>query len=259
MPAFRGDTAELNENVFECHGDCATRPQYKKTLDALYAYVKIRMPYPEDLRPLFQDNITLPEISPLMRPTGPDIDELDKFDYMEARKEYNKRQQQLLSNLAALFALIIGQCSDAMRAKLKSVDQWTTAFVTNNCQWLFQQIRGVTLEFDHTKSPLLSLIDVKEKFISCRQRPQDSLEAYLEVLRTWAEMLETYGGSIVEGPFSVNNPLLPGTPEHAEARERALGMTFFRNADPVRYGALQTDISNSFAMGIDRYRHYQCI
>ena len=51
-----------------------------------------------------------------------DADETDMAIWNEDIKDYAKRKRALRGNLAAIQAVIWGQCREAMKAKLKSID-----------------------------------------------------------------------------------------------------------------------------------------
>ena len=61
--------------------------------------------------------------------------------------------------MAATFAVAWGQCSNAMKAKIKSINEYKTKSSENNCAWLLQQVRAVTLQFDSKHNLFLSLLD----------------------------------------------------------------------------------------------------
>ena len=86
----------------------------------------------------------------------PDADETDRAIWSEELKEYMKRNRELQNNFAAVHAVAWGQCSEAMRAKLKSHPQYIESTDKNDCFWLLKQIKAVTLQFDKTKYAYLS-------------------------------------------------------------------------------------------------------
>lgn len=72
--------------------------------------------------------------------------------YSEEVKEYVKRVRTLKSNLVALHVVIWGQCSEAVRAKVKLLAHHKTRMAENNCYWLLKQIKVVTLQFDEKRT-----------------------------------------------------------------------------------------------------------
>ena len=68
--------------------------------------------------------------------------------WTEQVKQYVKRTATLTSNLAALHAVIWGQCSEAMQSRLKTLTDFAAKAEEDNCLWFLQQIRAITLQFD---------------------------------------------------------------------------------------------------------------
>lgn len=95
-------------------------------------------------------------------------------------KEYVKRNRTLSSNLAALHAVIWGQCSEAMKAKIKSHDDYKSKSDAYNCLWMLKHIKAVTLQFDKKQNDFISLLDARTSFLTCKQGPNQSADDYLE-------------------------------------------------------------------------------
>jgi hypothetical protein len=122
---FTGDTVEMNNHVFECCNEQNDKRQYAKTLEALEAYVKKNISRPEDLAPLFADPMASPCVK---KPTKPekDSDEVDLLIYQEEIKAHVKHKFLLTGNVAAVHAVIWGQCSEPMKSKVKSANDFKT-------------------------------------------------------------------------------------------------------------------------------------
>lgn len=173
----------MNGHIFECHGERASRPQYAKTMEALHAYVKKNFRFPEDLAPLFMDVMGPVTLVAPPRPTVPEggvVDQFEFLDYKSARERYDKHEEKLAGNLAALFAVIWGQCTEAMKSKVKSIEGWTTAQAENDCFWLLQKIKAITHQFDHTLFPYASLLSAHAKLLNCRQQTDETVDTYQE-------------------------------------------------------------------------------
>jgi hypothetical protein len=50
--------------------------------------------------------------------------------------------------MATIHAVIWGQCSEAMKAKIKSLMPFARKATENDCLWFVKQIKSVTLQFD---------------------------------------------------------------------------------------------------------------
>ena len=137
-------------------------------MEALGEYTKKTLKYSEDLALLFVDPIALPTLNEPADP-DPNANQTQTLIWNEEVKEYVKRARQLRGNLATLYAVMWGQCSEAMRAKLKSLNEYGDRMNDNDCAWLLQQIRAVTLQFDSTRNSFLSLMDARTSFLTCKQ------------------------------------------------------------------------------------------
>jgi hypothetical protein len=129
---FKGSTEGMNGNVFECYEEQSDRRQYAKTLEVLDGYVRKTLKYSEDLAPLFADTMAVPMVD-----MPDDLDEdaglTMKMIFAEEVKTYVKRNHTLKSNLATVYAVIWGQCSDDMKAKIKTHDDYKDKTVNNDC------------------------------------------------------------------------------------------------------------------------------
>ena len=125
-------------------------------------------------------------------------DQLEMLIWNEEMKEYVKQNRELQSNLVTIFTIMWGQCSEAMKAKVKLMDKYEEKSAENDCTWLLQQIRAVTLQFDSKRNPFLSLLDAQASFLSYRQGQHQTPDSYLDMMCGWVEMIESYGGTVVE-------------------------------------------------------------
>jgi hypothetical protein len=109
----------MGRQVFECDEEQDDRRQYGKTVEALDAYARETLSYAADLALLFGTTMTTPIVaSP--EEVADDADKLNKVTFLEEVKEYVKRTRAFTSNLATIFAIAWGQCSDALKARVKT-------------------------------------------------------------------------------------------------------------------------------------------
>jgi Zinc knuckle len=255
---FKGNTAEMNGNVFECYEEQTDRRQFSKTIEALESYVKKHLKYAEDLSKLFGDPMAEPTISMPKDPTNPKPTKTEELIHLEEVKAYVKRTQLLKSNLGTIHAVTWGQCSEAMKAKIKALVDYKVKTEDNDCFWLLKQIKAVTLQFDEKRNKFISLLDARTSLLNCKQLQGQTNDQYLETIRGWADTIEYHGGMVAE-----NYTLVPDQDENkkprsitertAIARDRTLAILLIRSADPTRYGTLIADLSNQYAMGKDEY------
>ena len=120
----------MNGNVFECYEEQSDRRQYAKTLEVLDGYVRKTLKYSEDLAPLFADTMAVPMVD-MPDDLDDDAGLTMKMIFAEEVKTYVKRNHTLKSNLATVYAVIWGQCSDDIKAKVKTHDGYKDKTANN--------------------------------------------------------------------------------------------------------------------------------
>ena len=66
-------------------------------------------------------------------------------------KQYVSRTKDLKTNLAALHSVAWGQCSEALKSKIKSLPGYQDKADKCDCVWLIGKIASVMQKFEETK------------------------------------------------------------------------------------------------------------
>ena len=111
------------------------------------------------------------------------MDETDELIWREELKAYVQRGQVLTGTLAAVHAVIWGQCSEAMKAKVKACKDYDARTKECDCFWLLKQIKAVTLQFNEKRNCFISLLDAKTNFYNCKQHRNQTCDSYREELK----------------------------------------------------------------------------
>ncbi|NBR23750.1 MAG: hypothetical protein EBU08_08270, partial [Micrococcales bacterium] len=173
----------------------------------------------------------------------PDEDELtDENDphhfasamYIEAMKHRMKSVREYETNKPKVYAIIWGQCTDAMLHKIREAENFD--------------------EFDLAKDPLLLWSRIQEILLTGAGENQNPVKVQIEAKREFARMhqyrTETVGDFyqrfIVEQQALEAAEIPIGTPE-----EQA--MEFLNKLDRNRFGPLMADLENAMAAGRDEY------
>jgi hypothetical protein len=210
------------------------------------------------LAPLFATTMRTPTID-LPSNLAPGAGATMKMIFAEEVKEYVKRTRALASNIATVFAVIWGQCSERnMKARVKTSEHYADKAIKDDCFWLLLQIKSITLQFGNSKNARLSLLDAQQSFLSCKQLPGQSTDDYADCLIGWAEAIETHGGTVAADYTVIPETGDNGLPRDVQrrkalAREQTLAMALIRSADRSRYGTLITDLRNQYASRRDKY------
>ena len=254
---FKGDTAELNGNVFECFAEQGDRRQYQKTTEALVGYAKKTLKYYEDFMPIFGAEMKEPEVA---KPAilKKDSSELEIEIQKEEIKEYVKRVRVLKSNMGTMYAIMWGQCSEDMKNKVKAVADYHEKTEANDCVWLLKKVRGISMKFDEKCNAFLSALNARHSFLTCQQKSWQPNVEYRDELKGWADTIEYYGGSVAECHHLVPTERPDGTVMNLATRKAlacdlTLGVAYIRGADTDRFGILITEMGNNYALGRDEY------
>ena len=99
----------------------------------------------------------------------------DPINLLESRifdKEidiYMKRRSTLDENVQKSYSLVLGQCTDQLKSKLKQSNKWNAASTTYDVLILISIVRTITFKFDEQKYLLISLHQAKANFYNIRQ------------------------------------------------------------------------------------------
>ena len=254
---FKGDTEGMNGNVFECFEEQGNRLQFSDTCEALEAYAKKTMSNPEDLAALFTDDIEAPSVE-AFEDLPPEPSETTKAIWNAELREYVKRKGIFKSNIASLHAVILGQCSLAMKDKLKTLPDYKVEIKKNDCVWLLHNIRAITRQFYAKKNGFVSIMSAQRSFLNCRQGADQEPASYLANLRGWAATITQYGGSIAANPKLIDardasGKELTDAERLSKACDKTLAIALITGANPTKYGTLITHLANEYAMGRDQY------
>jgi hypothetical protein len=185
----------MNAHVFECYEERGDHTQFLKTLEAHGEYAVKNLKYPEDVQLLFREDIVQPF---LVEPYDLDNDATRKEEiiWTSTMKSFAWRSEERQSNLTTLYAVIWGQCSEAMRNKLRALDDYELKCATNNCVWILKEIKGFNHQFDTKRNIFLSLLDACISYFNCRQTEHQSNAEYLAVFTFNVQVLEYYKANI---------------------------------------------------------------
>jgi len=253
---FKGNTPGMNGHVFKCFDERDDKKQFSKTVEILGEYIAKNLKYPGDLAPLTK-HLTVPTVP---RPQHLNPDEQDPLTIQIWKKNvdsYCTQVDYLKSNLKTIFAVIYGQCSESMKAKLKSLDEFEEKDRDCDCVWILTAIKGITYHFEGQRFAYLSLDDACTNYYTFKQGQDESLADYLENFWLLVEVLEHYGGQIGEHPKFLPIDIKATTTNQAMLRclshDYTLALSFLKCADRHRYGGLWASLENQFSLGNNQY------
>jgi hypothetical protein len=166
---FKGDTEGMNGHVFQCYEERSDPVQFTRTMEALHAYTKKELKT-TDLGTLFGSTPTLPTIAKPKKLLDADKgDEIEEAILKEEVKQYVYRTKELKSNMAAIHSVAWGQCSEAIKAKIKAITGYQDKMDAYDCVWLLTKISSVMQKFEETRHGPTSMVIVLTSLLNCRQ------------------------------------------------------------------------------------------
>jgi hypothetical protein len=179
---FQGKISDLEGHVYDVKTNDPTKT-FQKTTEEIAEYVARTLPDAGEYR-LGLIELSLPDISP---PADPDESGLQNVIVMEKWKAAYKLSQDLQkvrkTNQGKVFAIVLGQCTTAMRDELLSDDAWGRINSSTDVIGLLKLIQrhsNVKIskgEFSH------QAIEAEHEFSQFKQGPTLTLQEYYQAFK----------------------------------------------------------------------------
>ena len=108
---------------------------------------------------------------------------------------YMKRRSTLDENVKKSYSLVLVQCTDLFKSKLKHSNKWHVASTTYDVLILIRIIRTITFKFDKQKYLPLAIHQEKANFYNIRQGSLSNSE-YLEKFNNVFDIATAYNGQL---------------------------------------------------------------
>ena len=208
------------------------------------------------------------QVSVLLKPTDPatNATAMDKEIWKQEISAYIKKKTAVDEHVCSLFLLVLGQCMDAMKAKLEGLPNWETMQTEMNGLALIKEVKQIAFHFEATCYQPDALYDAICQFSTYHQGPDVPNAEYLCIFQSHVQVIEHCSGSIANHPglldafaqsaHGSSYAALSAAKKKTvtiEAEDAYLGCVFLKKADHSQYGKLLQDLQNNFAQGQDNY------
>jgi hypothetical protein len=179
-------------------------------------------------------------------------------------------------NKRNIYAVIWGQCSLAIQAKVKQGRDYTSKHKDKDCAWLLNQIKSAIYKFDAKRDIFYSLVEAIATLEFTKQQKKTDEEFY-DTFRSHVEAFEHFGGTIgndddlldelrdeidTEHPGDIPDVSSATAAQFktwidkyiayekkikAASRERYLAMMFLKKVSREKYGSLWTSLKNNYS------------
>ena len=252
QPKFKGREPRLQGHIYDWTGERSPE-RYIRTTREISTYVGIAYPkYTVD----FTAAVDTLELTDPEEPPAPDPANLVAFErWKYVYKEYMMKMQEYTNFRSGLYNLVMGQCTEALKERLKSHEDFIGA--NQNGIALLILIRSLLHTFEERRKLADDLSDVKTAFYKLRQGKYMKLERYHEIFLAQVEVLDEVGvtiaGTALEQHVAEQHGRdVPVAMDKEEAKQIALAMQFVKgtNASHKPYLA---HLCNSYLDGLDVY------
>ena len=188
---FEGREPRLQGHIYDWTGE-RTPERYIRTTREISTYVGVVYTrYNADFTAAV-DTLDLPDP---IEPPAPDPDNQVAFECLKyVYKEYMNKVQEYTNFRSGLYNLVMGQCSEALKERLKSHEDFLDA--NQNGIALLTIICSLPHTFEERRKLADGLSDVKMAFYKLRQGKYMKLEHYHKLFLAQVEVLDEVGVTI---------------------------------------------------------------
>ena len=249
---FEGREPRLQGHIYDWTGE-RTPERYIRTTREISTYVGVvYTKYNADFTGAV-DTLDLPDLTepPAPDPANPVAFERWKYEY----KEYMSKVQEYTNFKSGLYNLVMGQCSEALKERLKSHEDFLDA--NQNGIALLTLIRSLLHTFEERRKLADGLSDVKMAFYKLRQGKYMKLEHYHELFLAQVEVMDEVGVTIPDSALIQHVAEQHGrgvatAADRAEAKQIALAIQFIKGTN-ANHKPYLTHLRNSYLDGLDVY------
>ena len=270
-----GATSELKSCTFGIHNGYSGAKKYSNNIKKLKIYVFKN--FTTDLGLLFGKSPAMPTVK------KPVLTEEAKKDQSEVEmhrlklKEYMEVKRKMVVEVKKMYAIILGQCTEAMLNKIKASRNYEEMNDEGNVIWLLTEIRKITYLSDEKEDPFISAVGTASRMYRLVQE-QENLANYYDTWTNMAEVLKHKGSGFVgrelievilkeggtllgqnvaiklnnEQPFNKSELKKYKKAKH-RAEERYLAALFIKGLRGNKFLRMKTELANQCSWGSNSY------
>lgn len=263
---FQGDHDELNGFLYTYDSN-ARANQFNKTTKKIAQWANKELMFSFDIEAAIND--LEEQDTNDWKPTQTDAitSEIEKAIMNEEVKEYMLRKRTYKNNKAKIFAIVIGQCYEALKVKLEGQSDWLTIHKEKDLVKLLKSIKVWMLNQQGERNPVLSTYHSIASLFRMRQHRNEELPDFKRRFEAAVDVLEhigvTFGGCLVsiadkilQQDFNKTRELATDDEANrAETRafDKLMAVAFIHSVDKARFEDVPTDLENMFLKGTNQY------
>ena len=253
---FKSSVEGLEDAVYDSGLPNSSQDLFTTTTERLGEYVAKTYDHTGEFRNGLM-NLSFP---PLKKPLDPGKDPTfaQQQEYKSEYENWNKAKQRRSHNMQRVFALILGQCSDTIKNRIRSDQQWLDIDQKCDVISLLTLIRDSLYQNAANLDKTHAMIEADERLNKFRQGDKMSVYEYREKMKSLIDIYAAMGGEPGTTETQIMDFMVRIPTDNQEiakeaARDHYLGMILIIKADRKRYGGLIANLKNQHNQNIQRY------
>jgi hypothetical protein len=267
--AFKGANPQLEGYTYTHTPDYQTVDQYERTTERIIDFVCSSCKQAHLVKQSLKLRKKVEEAEPALGKSEQDDNgkaipsEQDKLKYNIQFKSWETRKEELKTALSNAYNIILGQCNQAMKSKLKEQANWATVDAECDAVALLVMLQAIAHNAETQKNPILSLQLAEKNLMNAYQKDHLSLDGWLLKFEARCSVVTSMGGQLYRastlalvceelklGDF---NKLDEAKQKEiiATAEERWKSVLFINNSNNTRFDQLKKQLQNEFLRGGD--------
>ena len=183
-----------------------------------------------------------------------------EIEFKQELSRYSSRKQQYSENLLKAYALIRERCTEAMKVKIESRQDFESKILDDPIELLLA-VKQHALNYQEYRYNMSILADSFMNLFATKQKEGENLAAYARRFKTASEILESHIGAELTLPLAVTqHPNWDDQLADSEKKkivsgtyQQFLSFLLLHQADQRKYGSLMTVLSTQHSLGNDQY------
>ena len=202
-------------------------------------------------------NLSFPALEKPLNP-GKDPTFAQQQEYKSEYENWNKAMQRRSHNMQWVFALILGQCSDTIKNRIRLDQQWLDIDQKCDVISLLTLIRDGLYQNAANLDKTHAMIEADKRLNKFRQGNKMSVYEYRGKMKSLIDIYAAMGGELGTTETRILDIKVRIPTDNQEiakeaARDHYLGMMLIIKADRKRYGGLIANMKNQHNQNIQGY------
>ena len=184
---YKGDTEELHCEIYNI-GVPNQAELFTSTTKKVASYAGRTCKYPQDIRLAIKNIEDITISYPLTCGTGDVI--IDNLFLSCDINAFIKREATYESNKATIVSVVIGQCSDALKAKLESKTNYDAIHNQQDVILLLKMLQSIAYDCESQKYPFLALHASLKRYYGQYQKYHTTNDNHMESFNNHSEVVK---------------------------------------------------------------------